>query len=151
MNEKLCWVLKSANNNPITVQLWKLGNCCQSTSSTKIIWPCKMHPYFPLNSAVYFYFGPATRVWRETCKGIPLIIFIVGCSFALGCKWEKVRAVTKCTVGNLMFLLAYAQWSKMKLGHQCHSHIQSKNTMYAFIKSQTLGLPATCVYSVTKP
>lgn len=60
-------------------------------------------------------------------------------------------AVTKCTVGDSMFLLAYAQWSEMKLGHQCHSHIQSKNTMYAFIKSQTLGLPATCVYSVTKP
>ena len=60
-------------------------------------------------------------------------------------------AVTKCTVGNSMFLLAYAQWSEMKLGHQRHSHIQSKNTMYAFIKSQTLGLPATCVYSVTKP
>ena len=51
-------------------------------------------------------------------------------------------AVTKCTVGNLMYLLAYTEWSKMKLGHQCHSHIQSKTP--CMLSSRVK--PLACIY-----
>ena len=54
-------------------------------------------------------------------------------------------AVTKCTVGNSMFLLAYAQWSEMKLGHQCQSYPVKKHHVRFHKKSNPWPASYMCV------